>query len=274
MYQFNRFLTSFGRDFGRKKIGTYAAAGTFYMFLSLPSIILIVVSVLPYTNLTAELMERVLQELFPDSMYSVIESVVQTIYVASGARLSLSIVLTCWTASLSMAALMRGLRVCYDVGKRENYLVLRVKALFYMVLLLGTGFITLGVIVFGRQIFYIAIERFGLSEGFWALGGLLSYWRYAVIFVLMVGIFSLIYRFGSGTKMSLRHHFIGAVFSAVCWLAFSAMFSAYVARSGYSVYGILGTVLVSMLWVYYCVFLLLMGGQLNRYIFLVKNGSV
>lgn len=271
MPKVNKKLSLFFRDFKRMKLGTFAAAGTFYLFLSLPSIILIVVSVLPYTNIEAAMLERLLQRLFPTYLYDLIESLVNNIYVASGARLSVSIVATVWTASLCMAALMRGLRASYDVDKRENYLVLRIKALFYMVLLLATGFITLGVIVFGRQLFYLALDHLGLNEGFRAFAGLLRIGRYVFVFILMNVTFVLLYRFASGTKMTLRHHFIGAVFTTLCWLGFSSLFSWYVSRSAvYSVYGVLGTVFIAMLWVYYSLFLMLIGGYLNRFLYKIK----
>lgn len=256
------------RDFGERKLGTYAAAGTFYLFLSLPSIIMIVVSVMPYTNISPELMERLLTELFPSALTSLIESIVASVYNASRARLSLSIVLTVWTASLCMAALMRGLRVSYNANKRENYLVLRIKAFFYMLLLFAFTFLTFGGIIFSRQLIYLAIERFDLSARWQQFAYALGYWRYLILLALETGGFMLLYRFCSGTKIPLGRHWPGAVFSAVVWLVFSYVFSLYVNSSGaYSVYGIVGTVLIAMLWVYYSLFFLLIGGYLNRILY-------
>ena len=57
------------------------------------------------------------------------------------------------------------------------------------------------------------------------------------------------------------------VFAAVSWVLFSWLFSLYVAVSGkFGAYGYLGTVLVAMVLMFYCLFFLFIGGYINAQI--------
>jgi membrane protein len=67
-------------------------------------------------------------------------------------------------------------------------------------------------------------------------------------------------------KMKYKKQLPGALFSAILWYVFSYVFSLYVDRfNGYSIYGSLTFVVVIMLWFYFCMYIILMGAQMNRY---------
>ena len=51
------------------------------------------------------------------------------------------------------------------------------------------------------------------------------------------------------------------------WSVFSVIFSVYVSVSNrFGAYGVIGTVIVAMIWLYYCFYFLLLGGYINHYI--------
>ena len=64
----------------------------------------------------------------------------------------------------------------------------------------------------------------------------------------------------------LRCHLPGAVFSAVGWVLFSFFYSLYVTDfpNAASLYGSLAAVCLLMLWVYFCLLILLLGAELNK----------
>lgn len=256
---------------GARRVGTYAAAGTFYFFLSLPPIIIIVCSVLPFTSITQDIMLSVLSDVVPDSVFALVETIVEKVYDSSAAPLSISIVLTLWSASLTMAALMRGLSVAYDVTRNENYFVFRLKAIFYMVILLVSAILSLIAIVFGRELINIVRSVISVNSEWNDFLHKLGYLRYALLFVFLTLVFTFMYRFTSGTNLKMWKHLPGAAFSSLLWIVFSAVFSIYMSMtSKYSLYGILGTIIVALLWLYYCLYILLIGGYLNNYIYIRK----
>jgi membrane protein len=84
-------------------------------------------------------------------------------------------------------------------------------------------------------------------------------------------VFVIFYRFTSGTKEKIWNHFWGAAFSAVGWILFSAVFSIYMSITNmFSIYGILGTIIAALLWMYYCIYIMLIGGYLNHVIYTRK----
>ena len=60
----------------------------------------------------------------------------------------------------------------------------------------------------------------------------------------------------------------GAVFTSVAWAVFSYVFSIYLEyASNMSVlYGSLTTLVVVMLWLYFCMYLLFIGAEINQYL--------
>ena len=76
----------------------------------------------------------------------------------------------------------------------------------------------------------------------------------------------LLYAFVPNVKLKVKNQFPGALFSAVSWNLFSWGFSIYVGTfNGLSVYGSLSAIVVIMLWLYFCMYLLLIGAHINRF---------
>ena len=79
-------------------------------------------------------------------------------------------------------------------------------------------------------------------------------------------IFTLIYRFMPGNEIVLRKHLPGAVITAIGWFVFSYVFSIYVEKfSGFAnMYGSLTTIILIMLWLYFCMYITLIGAEVNQ----------
>ena len=83
---------------------------------------------------------------------------------------------------------------------------------------------------------------------------------------ILTGAFMLLYAFIPNIKLKVRDQFPGALFSAVSWNLFSWGFSIYVGTfNGLSIYGSLSAIVVIMLWLYFCMYLLLIGAHINRF---------
>ena len=74
-------------------------------------------------------------------------------------------------------------------------------------------------------------------------------------------VFMVIYAYVPNVKLKLTKQFPGALFTAISWNLFSWGFSAYIERfNDFGVYGSLSTIIVVMMWLYFCMYLLLVGG--------------
>ena len=260
-------VNDFSRGLGRRRITTFSAACAYYLFVSLVPMIMLLVSLIRYTPLTEAMVLRAIADYVPDQLYTVLETIVNSIYRGGGAALTVAAVLTVWSASKSMKALMRGMDSVYDAERREDFLVFSLRACCYMVVFVVLLLISLLVMVYGGEILALLYDVLPHGGAIDWLFGLTRYLRYAVVLVFLALMFSLTYWRMPARSLTYRAQWPGAAFCAVSWALFSFIFSAYVGVSNqFGAYGVIGTVMVAMIWVYYCFYFLLLGGYINHFI--------
>ena len=80
-------------------------------------------------------------------------------------------------------------------------------------------------------------------------------------------IFAVMYTYIPNCKLKFSHQIPGAVFSATTWNIFSWGFSMYIQQfNGFDMYGSLTTIVIVMLWLYFCFYLFLIGAHINRFL--------
>lgn len=252
---------------GARKIWTFAAAAAFYLFLSLVPMLGLVCSLLPYTPLTENMFLGFLQRFAPEELYSILANIITSIYDSSTTTLSVTAVVSVWSASLSMLSLMRGMDAAHDLTRKENFIVFRLRACFFMIIALAAVLLTLCGIVYGGMILDLISAHLTSSWAEDVLLGTIKAIRYPVMMLFLYFVFLIMYTWMPAGRRKMRFQWPGAVFTTVAWLVFSWVFSLYVSYSDrYGVYGILGTVIVALLWIYYCFFILLVGAYINRFV--------
>ena len=267
-HTFQRFgfeLRRFTQGMNRHQISQYAAAGAFYMFLSLVPFVILVCSVLPYTSLTQETIMEYLLTFIPESTVTLIEGIVEDVYGGSAAVLSFSILVTIWSAGRAFAALIRGMEEINDVdmNERSGFLHRRVRASVFTVALLAIFILSLTVVVYGRRLQnFIVARNPDISQVFHHLVNL----RYVIAAVILAAVFLLLYKWTPHVKSRYSRELPGAVVAAAAWVVFSLLFSVYVSYTDYGTYGRLATIAIAMFWMYCCIYIILLGNYLNRYL--------
>ena len=265
-------VDEFSRGLGRRRITTYSAACAYYLFMSLVPMIMLVVSVVQYTPLTESLILDTLSDYVPDQLYQIVKTIVSSIYSGGRVALTVSILLTIWSASKSMKALMRGMDSVYDAARSEDFFVFSLRACFYMVIFVALLLVSLLVMVYGGDILALLYDLLPHGGAVDWLFGLARYLRYVVFLAVLTLVFSFTYWRMPARRLRYMSQWPGAAFCAVSWVLFSLIFSAYVSVSGiFGAYGVIGTVMVAMMWVYYCFYFLLLGGYINHYIALRRG---
>lgn len=260
-------VLDFAGGLASRRLPTYSAAGAYYIFMSLVPMIMLVCSILQYTPLTEDVVLSLLSGYIPDSLYVIVRRIVTGVYNGGNVALTVSLLLTVWTASASMKALMRGMDSVYEVERNENYIVFSVRACIYMLILLAMLILSFFVLVYGGRILDLLYTYIPSSRLVDFIFGVVRYLRYIVTMAVLAGFFVLLYRWMPAARGRYRHQWAGAVFSAITWVVFSSLFSAYISVSGkFGAYGYIGTIMVAMIWMFYCLYFLLLGGYINRYI--------
>jgi len=266
---FRREALRFADGISRHGIAIHAASGAFYMFLSLTPFIILICSVLPYTPLTEDMILSHARDIIPTGAIDLIESIVRDVYGASAALVPVSAVATLWSAGKAFSSLIRGMEEINDAPKRSRYLMRRLRAMLYTVLLLLAILLSLAIMVYGERLMELVASRIpNISTAVHSLVKL----RFVIVMLGLMGIFLLLYKWVPHVKCRYSRELPGAIFAAVAWVLFSWIFSAYVSNfDSFSTYGSLATIAISMLWMYYCMYIILMGNYLNRYLDVLRG---
>lgn len=260
-------VDDFSKGMSRRRITTYSAACAYYLFMSLIPMVMLLVSVIQYTPITQDMILAQLADYVPDQLYTLLESIISSIYSGGRVALTISILLTIWSAAASMKALMRGMDSVYDAERHEDFFVFSLRACIYMVVFILMLLLSLFAMVYGGQILQLLYNVLPHGGAIDWLFGMMRYMRFAVVLAVLALAFSITYWRMPARRLSYKAQWPGAAFCAVSWSVFSVIFSFYVSVSNrFGAYGVIGTVIVAMMWLYYCFYFLLLGGYINHYI--------
>ena len=260
-------VDEFSKGMGRRRITTYSAACAYYLFMSLIPMIMLLVSVIQYTPLTQDMILEAISDYVPDQLYEILNSIISSIYSGGRVALTISILLTIWSAAASMKALMRGMDSVYDAERHEDFFVFSLRACIYMVVFVLMLLLSFFVMVYGGQILQLLYDFLPHNGAVDWLFDIAGYMRFIVVLAVLALVFSFTYWRMPARRLRYKAQWPGAVFCALSWAVFSVIFSFYVSVSNrFGAYGLIGTVIVAMIWLYYCFYFLLLGGYINHFI--------
>ncbi len=253
----------FGKQMSKKNISAFAASTAFFLFLSLIPALMLLCSILPYTPVTEANLMNAARQITPEAMHALVTSIIADVYDKSIGIISVTAIATLWSAGKGVLALLRGLNAVNDVEENRNYLLLRLAACFYIVLLLAAVLLSLLIMVFGNSII-------GLIEGIIPqtsyLFDLLLHFRSFFVWAVLTVVIALMYAYVPGTRQGFKMQLPGAVFAAVAWSVMTWAFSIYIdVFNGFTTYGNLTTIIILMLWLYAAMYIIMAGAYMNRY---------
>ena len=270
--QLFNILLDFSAKMKKQNISTFAASTAFFFFLSIVPMLIMVCTIIPYTPLTEENLVEAVTDLTPDQVDGLAESLISDIYKNSAGVLSIALIATLWSASKGVMALMRGLNAINGVEENRNYFVVRVIASFYTIVMLIVMVLSLFLMVFGDQLVNLMLHRIPQLQ---QLVSFIMNFRFIFVWAVLSVLFAAVYAYVPDKKLAFREQIPGAVFSAVVWSVFSWAFSYYVTYgNSYGIYGSLSIIIIVLLWMYFCMYIIMIGAYLNRYFAPVNKALV
>ena len=243
-------------------VGAYAAQTSYFFMLCMIPIILLLLTMVQYTPVTkADVMTAVIQ-VFPSSVDSLITSIVNQVYYQSTGVIPITIVVALWSAGKGVLAMTSGLNCVYKCNETRNYVFLRIRATIYTVMFIIVIIFLLVLSVFGNTLNLFIAEHIPIMLG---VAEKLLETRIIITPIVLVAFSLMIYKFLPNRRDKFRYQLPGAMFSAVGWMIISWIFSVYldVFKGFSSMYGSLTTIVLIMLWMYFCMYCILLGGELN-----------
>ena len=243
-------------------VGAYAAQTAYFFMLCMIPIILLLLTLVRYTPITkADVMSAVIR-VFPSSVESMITTIVNQVYNQSMGIIPVTILVALWSAGKGVLAITTGLNCIYGCRETRNYVFLRIRSTIYTMMFLLVIILLLVLSVFGNTLNIFIAEHIPLVKN-------VADWLIEVRIVItpiVLMIFSLlIYKFLPNRRDKILRQLPGAVFAAIGWMIVSWIFSVYVDifRGFSSMYGSLTTIMLIMMWMYFCMYCILIGGELN-----------
>jgi len=242
-----------------------AAGMAFYAITSLFPILLLLLVVgqflLQALGLTDDALTLMLS-FFPPAFALVVRRHLVEALTAGGALVgAVGIAMLAWSASGGFAALVLSLNRAWGDARPLGAIVARLRAFAIVGCLLGL----LAALLLGRAALRMLTAlraAVGLPFGFAPV------WRFSpgvLVFLLVLGVFYLLYRLVPSKKVTVSAAALGALFSATASSVVTWAFTAYL-RSGFAayhlVYGSLGALVSFLVWVYAMAVIVLLGGYL------------
>ena len=246
--------------------GAYAAQAAYFFVLSLIPIFLLLLTMVQFTPVTTPEVLQTMLQVFPDSVAPLIRSIVVQTYSQSGSIIPVTIIVALWSAGKGVLSVTSGLNCIYSNTETRNYFYLRLRASLYTVLFLLAIMLSLVISVFGNSISAMVYRYVPFLS---KVVDFIMKIRPVVTFIVLTVFWDLVYKFLPNrkhqAKTTLRKQLPGAAFTALGWQMISFVFSVYLdIFTGFSsMYGSLTTIVLIMLWLYGCMYIILLGGELN-----------
>ena len=206
---------------------------------------------------------KAVSEVMPSPIVPMMSSLIESLYNSTVGVTSVAAIVTVWSASKGMLSIMRGLNAMNGVVEDRNYFVQRILASFYTILLLIVLLLSLVFMVFGTTLVRLLNDRIPILDHLMSIA---MHFKPLFSWGILTLVFMVIYAYVPNVKLKLTKQFPGALFTAISWNLFSWGFSAYIERfNDFGVYGSLSTIIVVMMWLYFCMYLLLVGAHINRF---------
>lgn len=239
-------------------IAVYAGNAAFFLSLSVLPLLALILGILPWLPVNQQDLVGMLSRILPEALLPMLYYILSMEYPISA--ISVPAVMAIWSASRGTLGILRGLCQAYEIEEPHGFLRVRLLSLIDTLFLMAAILVSLFVYVYGRALV-------SLLPPFPALFALFSpVFRFLVTTALLILLFSLLYRWMPNQKQKWRHSLPGAIFAGAGWMLFSFFYSFFVTYISDSrmIYGSLSMTVITVLWLYFCMEILFLGGVVNH----------
>ncbi len=257
-------LVKFIKKCNDDQLTLYAAQSSFFMMFSLFPIVMIIISivqlVLPFSE---DEFINMVSSYIPLKMDFDISFLLKDLLSHSaGTIISVSTITVLWSASKVVYSLVLGLNNIHHTIETRSNIIRRLLSILYTLAFIIIIIVYFVVLVFGN---YIQMYLESIIPALTSASVLIVCLRTALSITVLILFFALIYKALPDKRLKLRHQLPGAIFATAGWLIYSYIFNIYINNfSNYSyIYGSLTAIILFMLWMYFCMIILLAGAELN-----------
>jgi membrane protein len=264
-YRVGPLLKKTFREIGADNIGTLAASAAYNFFFSLFPLLLFITPLLSLfgdkQRMVGWLMSQLTSVLPPEQTPAIREILEKVVFAGNAPGLiSLGLLLAAWSGSNIFGTLMSALNTAYDVQETRSWIKQQLIRLLAFVL--GGGVLIVATIVF--------LDGEGVANWIGGLLGLTSaviwIWKIVQFPLALAGLIGLAFvtlYLLPNVKQHKAHVLVASMVTTLLWLAATLIFRLYVKDFPPNpAYGLIGGVIILLTWMYYTMFVVLLGGEL------------
>lgn len=254
------------KEIGDDRIPSLAAETAYYFFFSLFPLLLFLTPILGLVGNGQELMQSMLGRLsttMPADTLSLLRRVLGEIITSSGNAgiMSVGVLLAAWSGSNIFGSLMGALNIAYDVSESRPWW--KRQLLRIGVLLIAGGIMIVATTVFldGERVARWVGDLLGLGDAAVAAWTVL---QLVLAVALLVSLGAIVFKLLPNVQQRWSHVFVASAITTLLWIVATLIFRFYVQNFGSynKTYGTIGGVIVLLTWMYYAMFVVLIGGEL------------
>ena len=254
----DRFLIFIVRLFNQSiedRISAFAAQSAFFMLLSVVPFVILLLQLMRFTPYNQQ------------DLMTLIMDILTELYSGSVSLVSITLIAALWASSKAMHSLSYGFDVIFAVPETRNWFVLRFWAILY------TSVFAIGILAF------LALTLLWRPIQTWIDGYLPHLFflldpeiKWLILLSLLTLVFALMYQTFPAVNLHFRPMLPGALFAALGWMIFSNILGIYANDyNGFSMYGSLTTLAMGMFWLYICMYLVMLGAEINSVLLGTRN---
>lgn len=259
-----KIIRSFGRKVKEDNIAAFSAQAAFFVIISFFPFFMLFLTLIQYLSIDQKVLLTVIDQFFPDSIDEMVIGVIKEIYHNdSGTLISVTAAISAlWAASRGILGIVKGLNAVYGIRESRNNFKLRLISAFYTLVFTIILIVTIFILVFGNQLYDWIIQKIPVLTH---LALVIISIRTIAGLLILTCFFLMVYIAIPNRTTRLYREFPGALIAAAGWMGFSYLYSYYIDNmSNYSrTYGSLTAIVLFMLWFYFIMHILFIGGEIN-----------
>ncbi|MCS6991494.1 MAG: YihY/virulence factor BrkB family protein [Chitinophagales bacterium] len=264
------------KEWKRDSLNVRAASMAFSLFLSLFPLLVVmftVIPLLPLRNFQEELLD-LLSKSMPQEVFHLIEEAVTDIVMKPRTGLlSVSLLLSFYFASNGVLSMLDAFDKMHPGFRQRSFWQKQLVALKILALLFALLLLSITLIIGGEWLVSWVVSRMQMQHA--PLYLWFTVLRFTVVITAFYVSVGLIYHFGPATSRPMNIFSPGTALGTILLLLVTLAFSTIITRfiQYNQVYGSIGTVLFTQLWIYYNSLSLLIGFEFNAAIHVNRHLS-
>ena len=249
----------FDEKLRRDNLDAFAAQSAFFIMISIIPFSVILLSLLSLTDINGETLLQYVLSLLPKDISKLLSNII-LVEFETVAILSIAGFAALWSASKAVIAILKGLYSVFGIEEKRNYFHIRALSILYTLAFAIILVATAVILVFGNSIYDFTLREFAPNFTSTVLDNKYI-WSFLILSIFFTSSYKLVSR---KINLALKFALIGGICSSLGWMLFSLFFSIFVENfANYSnMYGSLAAVVIFMLWLYFCMYIMLFSAEI------------